>query len=101
MKTAVCPRAHLITSPEPLKEGTNMQALCGAQVPQARFLFMWLDFKSDPLPLFSTRICQKCNGQFLTTPVCFGPDRRAGWLYLYGILDCQSYLSLLKGEEPL
>lgn len=54
-------KAHLADSNTPLKEGSDILANCGAQVPNGRFVFLW---NNDEYPEFlsvsMTRICHKC-----------------------------------------
>lgn len=74
-------KAHLADSMEPLREGSDLTANCGAVVPKAQFVFLW-DNENYPefLSVSMTRICQRCAGSDL--------DRK----YIYGIVPAQEVL---------
>lgn len=71
-------KAHLISSNEPLPEGEDRTAACGADVPKAVFLFQWDFAVDDSIDVWSTWCgCRRCLGDPL--------DGR----YLYVILPGQ------------
>jgi hypothetical protein len=75
-------KVHLLDSSEPLREGVNLTALCGAEVPKAHLLFR-NDWERGECTPALDRACSKCMGAAM--------EPRA-FRYTYGILS---------GEEAL
>jgi hypothetical protein len=78
---------HFCDSDEPLKEGFDIIANCGALVPNAEFVFLW---NNDEFPEFlsvsMTRICRTCAQLEL--------EKR----YVYGIIAAQEILDATCDE---
>lgn len=71
-------KTHLLDSSDPIIEGQTQTAICGASVPNAKFVFMWDEIEAGSLitsATFALRICRKCT----ETPF----EKR----YIYGIAN--------------
>jgi hypothetical protein len=52
---------HFCDVDEPLKEGVDLQANCGARVAKAHFIFLWdNDLVPEFLSVSMTRLCPRC-----------------------------------------
>lgn len=85
-------KTHLADSSVPLKEGSELTAICGAVIKDAAFVFMWDDAEiltsiSGYLRLSAS--CRKCKA----TP-------KSG-RYIYGIVHGEEMKQRRAGEESL
>ena len=67
-------KAHVIESEDPLREGADITALCGALVSKAVFAYMW---NSSIAPEFVAALttlntCRSCYRQFLSKRYIYG-----------------------------
>jgi hypothetical protein len=54
-------KVHLRDSDVPLKEGSDLIAMCGTEVPKAAFVLMWNESEAGLLfPNSLSRFCKKC-----------------------------------------
>ena len=68
-------KTHLANSSEPLKEGTKILAICGAFVPNAKFVFMWDETQMGaPVTLdeYTMLICRTCCKTELSEAYTYG-----------------------------
>ena len=72
-------KTHLANSLEPLKEGTLLPALCGAEVPDAAFIFSWEPEQFGEELQSDLKVCRTCRKR-LVDGQCLPIHS-----YLYGI----------------
>ena len=57
------PRAHLTIRETPLESGSQVEALCGAQIFPAQIVLMWDSvLMGEPLAVNTLLVCRKCWG---------------------------------------
>jgi hypothetical protein len=82
-------RPHIVTSEEPIREGSGVTAHCGEPIAKAAFAFAW---DGDIMGHYDLRLggcCRKCCAADLS-------DRR----YVYGVVEAQeAMLERRESEE--
>lgn len=80
------PKPHLIISEEPLKSGVTQIALCGAEIPNAEWAFMW---DQETGQTISGRKSESfCYNQLIVCRKCQNLDNESK-RYLYGAISGQ------------
>ena len=66
-------KAHLLDTPDPVKEGSDLLANCLTKIPNAKFVFLW-DNENYPefLSVSMTRVCKVCAQSALKGRYVYG-----------------------------
>lgn len=76
-------KAHLTIRESPLDQGSQVEALCGAQIFPAQIVLMWDSAAmGQPLDCNTLLVCRKCWDALLCQKDC-------GARYVYGVIQAQ------------